>query len=310
MKEMNNKRKALLAVVAAVVIAVIILVLSLIGCQQNNTATPDEATSTLTTETSPQQEATEEVTTIADKVIAEQGLTVNEQGEVVDNNGNKVEKNEYGTYTVKTEAGETVKVTAEEVKKAPVNNNENTDNKPANNTKPTTKPNNNNNNNTSSTTSKVDNNKPVNSNTNTDNNKKPDTNTSSNTGTNTSSNTNTKTWHEAEYKYVNHPAQTKTEKVWVVDKEAYTYEEPVYEKHGRTICNDCGMDITDYNVRKEHLIYEITNGGKGSYHNTQTDVQVGTKTVEVPEEGHWETKTTVIKEAWTEKVLVREAGYY
>ena len=38
------------------------------------------------------------------------------------------------------------------------------------------------------------------------------------------------------------------------------------------------------------------------------NIQSGTKTVEVPEQGHWETK--IIKEAWTEKVLVKEAGYY
>ncbi len=302
MKEMTNKKKTLIAVILAVVIAVIILVFALMGCQNKDAATPDEATATLTTETIAQQE-TEAVTTVTDKVIAEQGLTVNENGEVIDNEGNKVEKNEDGTYTVKTEAGETVKVTAEEVKKAPVNNNTNTNagtnNKPANNNnKPA--------NSTSSTTSKVENNssdKPVSSNTNTDN-KKPDTNTSSNT----SSNTTTKTWHEAEYKYVNHPAETKTEKVWVVDKEATTKEEPVYEKQWRTICNTCFADITgDVTAHaKSHLF----NNENCSYHHEQVEIQTGTKTVEVPEEGHWETKTTVIKEAWTEKVLVREAGYY
>ncbi len=295
MKEMTNKKKALIAVVTAVVIAVIILVFALMGCQNKDAATPDEAAATLTTETIAQQETTEPVTTITDKVIAEQGLTVNANGEVVDSSGNKVEKNEDGTYTVKTETGETVKVTAEDVKKAPVNNtntNTGTNNKPTNNT--------------NSTTSKVDNNtsdKPVNSNTNTDN-KKPDTNTSSNANSNTS----TKTWHEAEYKYVEHPAETKTEQVWVVDKEAYTYEEPVYEKQWRTICNTCGEDITGN--RTEHGRNHMLNGENSSYHHEQVEIQTGTKTVEVPEEGHWETKTTVIKEAWTEKVLVREAGYY
>ena len=38
---------------------------------------------------------------------------------------------------------------------------------------------------------------------------------------------------------------TKETQVKVVDKEAYTYEEPVYEKHDRTICKVCGADITD-----------------------------------------------------------------
>lgn len=128
--------------------------------------------------------------------------------------------------------------------------------------------------------------------------------TSNNNNTNTNNNTSSKIWHEAEYKYVNHPART--EKVWVVDKAAYTYEEPVYETQSAYICNDCGMDIT--NIMKEHGIYEIRNGGTGSYHVGYIDVQVDTKTITVPEQGHYETQ--VVKEAWTEKVLVREAGYY
>jgi len=37
-------------------------------------------------------------------------------------------------------------------------------------------------------------------------------------------------------------------------------------------------------------------------------VQVGTKTINVPEESHYETK--IAKEAWTEKKLIREAGWY
>ena len=39
-----------------------------------------------------------------------------------------------------------------------------------------------------------------------------------------------------------------------------------------------------------------------------TSVQVGTRTVNVPEESHYETK--IVKEAWTEKKLIREAGWY
>ena len=131
---------------------------------------------------------------------------------------------------------------------------------------------------------------------------KPNTsNTTTNTGTTTSKPT--KVWHEAEYKYIDHPAETK--KVWVVDQEEYTYDEPIYEKHDVTICNDCGADITN-NV--DHVFDELENGGTGSYHNEWQQVQVGTKKVTVPEKGHYETQ--VVKEAWTEKVLVREAGYY
>ena len=111
-------------------------------------------------------------------------------------------------------------------------------------------------------------------------------------------------WHETVYKTVNHPAETK--KVWVVDKAAYTYEEPIYEEQGRTICNECGADITD--TLDDHIYNHIINKENGSYRDEWVIVQVGTKTVEVPEEGHWE--TDVVKEAWTEKVLVKEAGYY
>ncbi len=85
---------------------------------------------------------------------------------------------------------------------------------------------------------------------------------------------------------------TKETKVKVVDKEAYTYEEPIYEKQGRAICNDCGADITD---NLEHIFDEIENGGKyGSYKVVTVNVQVGTKTVTVPEKFHYETKTEVV----------------
>lgn len=95
--------------------------------------------------------------------------------------------------------------------------------------------------------------------------------------------------------------------MWVVDKAAYIYEEPVYEERWRTICYICGEDITDNLI--EHRRNHLLNGeGSAGYGNELKQVQVGTKTITVPEEGHYETK--VIKEAWTEKKLVREAGYY
>ena len=54
----------------------------------------------------------------------------------------------------------------------------------------------------------------------------------------------------------------------------------------------------------EHLL-----AGEGSgYHSYMKTIQTGTNTVNVPEEGHYEKK--VVKEAWDEKVLVKEAGWY
>ena len=86
---------------------------------------------------------------------------------------------------------------------------------------------------------------------------------------------------------------TKETKVKVVDKEAYTYEEPIYEKQKRAICNDCGADISD---NLNHIFDEMKNNSsaKGSYSVKTVNVQVGTKTVTVPEKSHYETKTEVI----------------
>lgn len=83
-----------------------------------------------------------------------------------------------------------------------------------------------------------------------------------------------------------------TEKVKVVDKEAYSYEEPVYETKGRAICNDCGADITDLGEEEltEHICNHALNGGKGSYRVDDVKIQTGTKTVTVPEKSHYENK--------------------
>ena len=91
---------------------------------------------------------------------------------------------------------------------------------------------------------------------------------------------------------------TKETKVKVVDKEAYTYEEPVYEEQGRAICKACGEDITD---NLEH-IFECAkkHDGKASYKVVLVKVQVGTKTVTVPEKSHYETKTEVVGRKCTE----------
>lgn len=121
---------------------------------------------------------------------------------------------------------------------------------------------------------------------------------------NTNTTTPSKVWHEAEYKTVHHPAETK--KVWVVDQEGYTYEEPIYEEHDRTICNYCETDITDNCM--EHLKQHAKDRIPASYRNQWIEIQVGTKTITVEEKGHWETQ--VIKEAWDEQVLIKEAGYY
>ena len=132
---------------------------------------------------------------------------------------------------------------------------------------------------------------------------KPVNNTTNN-NTTTNNTTPSKVWHEAEYKTVHHPAETK--KVWVVDQEGYTYEEPVYEEQARAICYTCGADCTEN--RTAHGKQHMLNGENSSYGVEYRQVQTGTKTITVEEKGHWETQ--VIKEAWDEQVLIREAGYY
>ncbi len=91
---------------------------------------------------------------------------------------------------------------------------------------------------------------------------------------------------------------TKETQIKVVDEEAYTYEEPIYEEQGRYICKACGADITD---NLEH-IFECaeSHDGKASYKTVLVNVQVGTKTVTVPEKSHYETKTEVIGRKCTE----------
>ncbi|MCQ4023299.1 MULTISPECIES: hypothetical protein [unclassified Ruminococcus] len=267
------KKVLLIAVIGAMAI-------TMTACEGTNSSTPSEK------ETSTQVEQTAEEAAASD-------LKVDKDGNVTDKNGKKLTVKD-GKVTVEVD-GKKVTVGKETIKKVQEIAKNNTS-KQETASKPT-------NNNTSSqpTTSKPSNN----------NTSSEPTNSKPSTNNNTSSQPTTpkptkpeKVWHEAEYEYINHPAETK--QVWVVDKEAYTYEEPVYEKHGRTICNDCGADITDDPI--SHCGEELLNGGKGSYRDEWVNVQVGTKTVTVPEQGHYETK--VVKEAWTEKKLVREAGYY
>ncbi len=87
-----------------------------------------------------------------------------------------------------------------------------------------------------------------------------------------------KVWVEAVY-----------EEVWVVDQEAYTYENPVYETRAKDVCNGCGADVTEN--PDAHFKAQIAAGNTscGGYHIEYYQVQVGTETIEVPEEGHWET---------------------
>lgn len=96
-----------------------------------------------------------------------------------------------------------------------------------------------------------------------------------------------KTWHEAEYK---------TEQVWVVDEEACTWQRPIYEEHEAAICNTCGAEITD---NLDHIFEHMDKGENGSYRCETVRTLVGYETVNEPEVGHYETKTTLVRaEGW------------
>lgn len=99
-----------------------------------------------------------------------------------------------------------------------------------------------------------------------------------------------KTWYDAEYK---------TEQVWVVDEEGYTWQKPIVEGQWRTICNICGTDITE-DVTGHDKTYHLPYGDDFSYSDKWIEQITGYETIKVPEKGHYETKTT----------LVREAGWY
>ena len=157
----------------------------------------------------------------------------------------------------------------------------------------------------------------TNSQTNNQSSKSTNKNTSNSTNTNNGSSSKSssadphagKTWHEAVYKTVNHPAVTGERKV--IDQPAYSYEEPVYETKLIAKCKDCGMDISQLGsqeARDAHAEAHMDEGGDGGWYTATEQVQVGTRTVEVPEQSHME--TYIVKEAWTEKVLVKEAGWY
>ena len=97
-----------------------------------------------------------------------------------------------------------------------------------------------------------------------------------------------KTWHEAEYK---------TEKVWVVDVPAHSWQCPIIESRDVAICNTCGAEITD--CYGEHMKEHMQKGENGSYRCETIDEIVGYETVNEPEQGHYETKTTLVRaEGW------------
>lgn len=268
----------------------------LAGCNAEKEPTePSVISSTVQTSTVQTSTVSSEVS----KAIEDNGLKIDKDGNITDKNGKKVEVKD-GKVEVKTDDGKTVTVKVNDVKTTVSNNNNS--NKGNTEKKEDTK---------SNTSSKKDNTSKTNT---SDNDKKPakPSNSSSNNQkpakpSNSSSN-NQKPAKPSESSKTETPTAKPKQKVWVDDYKTVhherewivtgTHEEPVYETRWVNVCNDCGVQLADANFRREHLLWEADNGGRGSYHAEEQQVQVGTKTVE---DGYW-------KEAYDEKV--KDGGHW
>ena len=264
----------------------------LAGCNAEKEPTePSVISSTVQTSTVP---TTVPKTTVpkAVKDLVDKGeIKVDKDGNITDKNGKKVEVKD-GKVEVKTDDGKTVTVKVDDVKTTVSNKNnsnkgntekkENTSSKKDNTSKTNTSDN-----------DKKPASKPNNS---SSNNQKPAKPSESSKAETTAKKYKYYKHHDAVTKY--HPAVTKHhDKEWIVTG---THEEPVYETRWVNVCNDCGVQLVDDNFTREHLLWEVDNGGRGSYHAEEQQVQVGTKTVE---DGYWkEAYTEVVSKAWTETI--------
>ena len=262
----------------------------LAGCNAEKEPTePSVISSTVQASTVP---TTVPKTTVPKEVkdLVDKGeIKVDKDGNITDKNGKKVEVKD-GKVEVKTDDGKTVTVKVDDVKTTVSNNNNS--NKGNTEKKEDTKKDNTSKTNTSDNDKKPAS-KPSNS---SSNNQKPAKPSESSKAETTAKKYKYYKHHDAVTKY--HPAVTKKhDREWIVTG---THEEPVYETRWVNVCNDCGVQLADANFRREHLLWEADNGGRGSYHAEERQVQVGTKTVE---DGYWkEAYTEVVSKAWTETI--------
>lgn len=251
----------------------------LAGCNAEKEPTePSVISSTVQTSTVP---TTVPKTTVPKEVkdLVDKGeIKVDKDGNITDKNGKKVEVKD-GKVEVKTDDGKTVTVKVDDVKTTVSNKN------------------NSNKGNTEKKEDTSDNDKkPAKPSNSSSNNQKPAKPSESSKTETTAKKYKYYKHHDAVTKY--HPAVTKKhDREWIVTG---THEEPVYETRWVNVCNDCGVQLADANFRREHLLWEVDNGGRGSYHAEEQKVQVGTKTVE---DGYWkEAYTEVVSKAWTETI--------
>jgi len=291
-------------VIAVVCVATILAGISavgisiLAGCNAEKEPTePSVISSTVQTSTVP---TTVPKTTVpkAVKDLVDKGeIKVDKDGNITDKNGKKVEVKD-GKVEVKTDDGKTVTVKVNDVKTTVSNNNNS--NKGNTEKKEDTK---------SNTSSKKDNSSKTNtSKVDTSKNDKKPASKPSNSSKNDTKPAQKPASKPSESSKTETPTAKPKQKVWVDDYKTVhheghwevvgTKEEPVYETRWVNVCNDCGQQLVDDNQMDEHLLWEAReNGGTGSYHAEEQQVQVGTKTVDVKK---W-------VEPYDEKV---ESGHY
>ena len=268
----------------------------LAGCNAEKEPTePSVISSTVQTSTVP---TTVPKTTVpkAVKDLVDKGeIKVDKDGNITDKNGKKVEVKD-GKVEVKTDDGKTVTVKVNDVKTTV--SNKNNSNKGNTEKKEDTKKDNSS---SKADTKKDNSSSKVNT---SNNNQKP-------AKPSNSSSNNQKPANPSESSKTETSTAKPKQKVWVVDyktvhhdgywKVTGTHEEPVYEWVSYDVCNDCGLKLADANQMDEHLLWEMDNGGRGSYHTEEEYVQTGTKTVQdkewvkpwdekVESGGHWEYK--------------------
>ena len=259
----------------------------LAGCNAEKEPTePSVISSTVQTSTVP---TTVPKTTVpkAVKDLVDKGeIKVDKDGNITDKNGKKVEVKD-GKVEVKTDDGKTVTVKVDDVKTTV--SNKNNSNKGNTEKKEDTKSNTSSKKDNSSKTNTSDNDKkPAKPSNSSSNNQKPAKPSTSSSTVTTTEKPKQKVWVD-DYKTVHH------EREWIVTG---THEEDVYGWVGYNVCNNCGMKLTDANLRREHLLWEARENGAGAYHYEKEYVKTGTKTVE---DGYW-------KEAYDEKV--KDGGHW
>ena len=220
-------------------------------------------------------------------------IKVDKDGNITDKNGKKVEVKD-GKVEVKTDDGKTVTVKVDDVKTTV--SNKNNSSKGNTEKKEDTKKDN-----TSKTNTSDNDKKPAKPSNSSSNNQKP-------AKPSNSSSNNQKPAKPSESSKTETPTEKPTQKVWVDDYKTVhherewivtgTHEEDVYGWVGYNVCNNCGMKLTDANLRREHLLWEARENGAGAYHYEKEYVKTGTKTVE---DGYW-------KEAYDEKV--KDGGHW